>query len=239
MKQADESFTSTSCPLGLSLGGRLCARPGAAGRSSVATLPPTAEGNSPGAGSRLSARGMGRCRSNRFPSFMRGSRDMSRKRTFVVPAWTQLATRTAISNAIGSVACGWIQAQYTDGSGFYKWHTDGCSVSLRIAKLCLCGCQCLGYPAYSATPKDSSRDLGSTLLAGTSGSRGVQSGRELEVDLDVEEEDGHGGGGDDMMLGKSFNAAICYPVFSVRLLGHTSLVLSFLPFRTMMATTLG
>ncbi|CAE7650534.1 unnamed protein product [Symbiodinium sp. CCMP2456] len=35
-----------------------------------------------------------------------GSRDMSRKRTFVVPAWTQLA-------------------QYTDGSGFYKWHTDG------------------------------------------------------------------------------------------------------------------
>ena len=60
---------------------------------------------------------------------------MSRKRTFVVPAWTQLATRTAISNAIGSVACGWIQAQYTDGSGFYKWHTDGCSVSLRIAKL--------------------------------------------------------------------------------------------------------
>ncbi|CAE7364065.1 unnamed protein product [Symbiodinium natans] len=35
-----------------------------------------------------------------------GSQQASRRRTFVVPAWTQLA-------------------QYTDGSGFYKWHTDG------------------------------------------------------------------------------------------------------------------
>ena len=78
-----------------------------------------------------------------------------------------------------------------------------------LSYICLCGCHCLGYPAYSATAKDSSRDLGSTLLAGTSGSRGVQSGRELEVDLDDEEEDGHGGGGDDMMLGESFHAAIC------------------------------
>ena len=39
-------------------------------------------------------------------------------------------------------------------------------------------------------PQDSSRDLGSTLLAGTSGSSGVQSGRELEDGL-VDEEDGH------------------------------------------------
>ena len=40
-------------------------------------------------------------------------------------------------------------------------------------------------------PQDSSRDLGSTLLAGTSGSSGVQSGRELEDGLVDEEEDGH------------------------------------------------
>ena len=84
---------------GLGNCGVVPARPGAAGRSSLATLPPTAEGNSPGAGNRLSARGIGQRRSNVFRSFMRGSQEMSRKRAFVVPAWTQLATRTAISNA--------------------------------------------------------------------------------------------------------------------------------------------